>query len=95
MNTPQHQRIMGRKFLAQSSGLSKHLPSHLLSLLQRTWQACVQTMSTQYEPKVTHKINRQGRITSWQVFDPETGRSISFGSELEVRLWLEQRYYRR
>jgi hypothetical protein len=67
----------------------------LKSLLKSLWRSLSDSiLSGSYEPKVRHKVDRQGRIVSWQVFDPESGRIISFGSELEVRLWLEQRYYR-
>ncbi|UBF27742.1 hypothetical protein K9N68_07460 [Kovacikia minuta CCNUW1] len=62
--------------------------------LQRLGQICIQFFSPNDEPKVWQNIDRQGNTTSWQVFDPETGQSIRFGSEMEVRLWLEQRYYR-
>jgi hypothetical protein len=51
-------------------------------------------MTSSYELRVWQKVDRQGRLTSLQVFDPESDRSISFGSEMEFRLWLEKRYYR-
>jgi hypothetical protein len=62
--------------------------------LRRIWQSCVQMMTSSYELKVWQKVDRQGRLTSLQVFDPESDRSISFGSEMEFRLWLEKRHYR-
>lgn len=46
------------------------------------------------ELRVWHRVDRQGRITSWHVYDPRTGRTTQFCSEMEVRLWLEHRFYR-
>lgn len=46
-----------------------------------------------HEPKVWQKFDHQHNSLGWRVFDPETGRTIAFGSDLEVRLWLEQRFY--
>ena len=43
------------------------------------------------EPKITQCRDRQGNLY-YQVYDPVTNRSDSFGSESEVRWWLEQRY---
>jgi hypothetical protein len=45
------------------------------------------------ELQVQRHRDRQGNIW-WQAFDPNTNESVSFGSEAEVRYWIEQRYYR-
>jgi hypothetical protein len=61
--------------------------------LQRIWRAFVQAMTTPNEPRITTKVDRQGKILYYKVFDPMSGRSISFTSESEVKMWLERRYY--
>lgn len=67
--------------------------SHLLAQIQRFWQSCWQLLSISGEPKVWQTYDRQGRTAGWRVFDPETGRTMTFSSELEVRLWLEKRLH--
>lgn len=45
------------------------------------------------EPKIAQKCDRQGQ-TYWQIYDPTTRHYTSLASEKEVRIWLEERYYR-
>lgn len=45
------------------------------------------------ELQVRQHRDRQGN-TWWQAFDPTRDESTSFGSEAEMRSWIEQRYYR-
>lgn len=45
------------------------------------------------DPKVFERHDRQGNLY-YQVYDPLTRQSASFGSESEIRYWLEQRYAR-
>jgi hypothetical protein len=45
------------------------------------------------ELQVEQRRDRRGN-TWWQAFDPTTNESVSFGSEAEMRAWIEQRYYR-
>ncbi len=82
---------------------SPHLPSgysetqfvtRLKTRMQQFVQFLQQLLIECGEPKVWQKFDRQGNSLGWRIFDPETGRTIAFGSELEVRLWLEQRFYR-
>jgi hypothetical protein len=61
--------------------------------LQRIWRAFVQAMTTSNEPRITTKVDRQGNLLYYKVYDPMSGRSISFTSETEVKMWLERRYY--
>ena len=44
------------------------------------------------ELKVWQKSDRWGK-SYWLAFDPITGLSHSFGSEAEVRIWIEQHQY--
>ncbi|MGD2184240.1 hypothetical protein [Lusitaniella coriacea] len=45
------------------------------------------------EPKIYQTRNSQGKL-SFKVYDPIARQSNHFESEEEVRIWLEQRYYR-
>ncbi len=45
------------------------------------------------ELQVHQHRDRKGN-TWWRAFDPVTDESVSFGSEAEMRSWIEQRYYR-
>jgi hypothetical protein len=45
------------------------------------------------EPKVSERRDRKGRLY-YRVYDPVSNSSAAFGSESEIRAWLEQRYYR-
>ena len=93
INTP-HQYPFEKDSSASDIDTSACAPHRLLGFLARIWRSCVQIMTSSYELRVWQKVDRQGRLTSLQVFDPESDRSISFGSEMEFRLWLEKRYYR-
>ena len=48
--------------------------------------------ATKVEPEVKKKCDRQGNCY-WQIYDPISGSHYSFGSEQEVRSWLDTRYY--
>ncbi|MCM1983892.1 hypothetical protein [Lyngbya confervoides] len=45
------------------------------------------------DPQIKKRQDRHGN-TYYQVYDPQSRRSTSFGSEAEVRYWIEQRYSR-
>jgi hypothetical protein len=45
------------------------------------------------DPTVNERRDRRGNVY-YQVYDPHTQKSMVFGSETEVRYWLEQRYAR-
>jgi hypothetical protein len=67
-------------------------PPTLQERWQWLWQACIRKLAASNELKVWQKTDRQGRRKAWHVYDPTDNRVTCFGSELEVRLWLEQRY---
>lgn len=46
------------------------------------------------EFQVWHRVDRQGQVISWHIYDARTGQTTQLGSEMEVRLWLEQHLYR-
>lgn len=43
--------------------------------------------------QVWQKKDRYGR-SYWQACDPKTESKITLASEAEMRIWIEQRYYR-
>ena len=45
------------------------------------------------EPCIKQKRDRYGNLY-WQVYDLTTNKSYTFGSEREVRAWIEERYNR-
>lgn len=45
------------------------------------------------EPQIEEKSDRYGNLY-WQVYDRTTHKSHTFGSDLEVRAWIEERYHR-
>ncbi|MBL1176309.1 hypothetical protein [Pantanalinema sp. GBBB05] len=61
--------------------------------LKQVWQRFMQIMAND-EFQVWHRVDRQGQILSWHIYDAKTGRTTQLGSEIEVRLWLEQHLYR-
>jgi hypothetical protein len=58
----------------------------------RFWKAVSHLLSQTSEPSVTQKRDRSGH-NYFQVYDPMTRKYGEFGSEQEIRAWLEQRYY--
>ena len=60
--------------------------------LHQLWQGFVHYLTQPPEPKVWKKTNRHGEIF-WEVYDPYRNLKATFTSELEVRMWLDQRYY--
>ena len=61
------------------------------SIIDNFWSKLIYRKT---EPKVWQKCDREGNIY-WLIFNPITSLYISFGSEQEVRIWLEERYYHR
>ena len=45
-----------------------------------------------HEPQIEQKRDRHG-IIYWQVYDFATNKSYTFGSEQEVRSWIEHRHH--
>ena len=46
---------------------------------------------SQNEPYVEQKNNRDGSLY-WQVRDRRTNKTYTFGSDTEVRIWIEKRH---
>jgi hypothetical protein len=48
-------------------------------------------MQHRSEPQISQHCDRQGNLY-YQVYDVLTAKPIIFGSEIEIKWWLEQRY---
>lgn len=44
------------------------------------------------EPNIKQKCDRHGNLY-WQIHDYQHNQILTFGTDTEVRIWLEQRYY--
>ena len=62
----------------------------LVDILAKAKRKLVTTSS---EPQVEQKRDRYGN-KYWHVNDLQNHRSYTFGSEQDVRVWLENRHYR-
>jgi hypothetical protein len=62
------------------------------STLQKVWHSLITVMTTSPQLQVwqTHLANGD---CSWHAYDPMTGRSACFGSEADMRVWIETQYY--
>lgn len=60
--------------------------------LSHLFQKLVVTLIKAPEPRIGRVKDHLGN-TIWCVYDPITGQSARLSSEVEVNLWLKQRYY--
>ncbi|MBD2069335.1 hypothetical protein H6F93_17720 [Leptolyngbya sp. FACHB-671] len=67
--------------------------SRFLTGLKQFGKQLIQLISGTHEVQIWQVSDRAGNVY-WRVYDPVTKDSTSFGSSSEVRIWLEQRYYR-
>ncbi len=70
-----------------------HPPFSLLPTLQKVWQSVLRWISSSSELQVWQESDCHGCICCWHAYDPMTGSSACFGSEEEMRIWIEQCYY--
>lgn len=61
------------------------------SFWTRFWDGLFNVLAPRLEPKVVQKTESDG-TGYYEVYDPMTGYSQTFGSELETRIWLERRF---
>ncbi|MBD2090700.1 hypothetical protein H6F67_12630 [Microcoleus sp. FACHB-1515] len=69
---------------ARSNASSSRNPRKEINQL---WQQLITFFAGNSDPKI-----QRIREDNWRVFDPKTNRSLSFTSEQEVRVWLDERY---
>ncbi|NJR38570.1 MAG: hypothetical protein HC781_06630 [Leptolyngbyaceae cyanobacterium CSU_1_4] len=62
-------------------------------LVSRIFQTLVAKLSGNNDPQIKLKYSSSGQ-EYWHVYDPMTGKAETFATEAEVRIWVEQRYYR-
>lgn len=65
----------------------------LPSRLRKFWDRLVKFIVNGEEPRIWTKTDDAGNLW-WCIYDPTTGARGIFGSEAEVRSWLDGRYYR-
>jgi hypothetical protein len=63
------------------------------SILPTVWQNLMNSLLNGFELQVWQTHLRNGNC-SWHAYDPMTGHSACFGSEDDMRVWIEQRYYK-
>jgi hypothetical protein len=63
----------------------------ILALIENLWQKAIAALTKEPELKIWQKQGRNGHI-HWHVYDPYTGKSISFVSELEMLSWIDNFY---
>ncbi|MCU0569042.1 MAG: hypothetical protein MUF49_20880 [Oculatellaceae cyanobacterium Prado106] len=68
-------------------------PSGLIARWKQMWQFLTDYLFKGDELQVWQKCDRHGN-TWWEAYDPVSGRSLSYATEQEVRMWLEQVRYR-
>jgi hypothetical protein len=72
------------------------IPNHRLAIfkqaIQNLFQAIASSIASGNEIKVWQKTDGHGNAY-WCAYDPKTGQTASFGSEIEVMAWIESRYY--
>ena len=64
----------------------------LIALVKKSFQYFFSAIATCDDLKVWQKCDRFGN-SYWQVYNPKTRHFTCFGSESEVRSWLEQQFY--
>jgi hypothetical protein len=69
------------------------LGQRLKDLVGKVSKAIATRFTHNSDPTVNEQCDRQGNVY-YQVYDPHTRKSTVFGSETEIRYWLEQRYAR-
>jgi hypothetical protein len=60
----------------------------ILAPMQKLWQRAIAALMKEPELKIRRKLDRYGHIY-WHVYDPYTGKSVSFVSELELLSWID------
>jgi hypothetical protein len=70
----------------------RHLFLALKSTLDSVYQKLILLLTSSPELQVWSTRNRNGDV-SWHAYDPITRRSACFGSEDDMRVWIEKRLY--
>lgn len=79
------------KLIAKKRSPVQALMNEAASLAFNFWQRFSVAFSQKNEPRIWQS-KRKGK-TVWHAYDPNTGDSAVRSSELEMLIWLEERYY--
>lgn len=71
----------------------RQIKSLILSKVQIVLQIFVRFFASGNELQVWTKKDRHGHI-SWHAYDSISGQRVSRDTEIEMREWIEQRYYK-
>lgn len=58
------------------------------------WQVILDSTSRSPDVRIWQRMNRSGGV-DWHGYDPISGDYVCFGTEDDIRSWLEARYYAR
>lgn len=87
-------KIYNRQFgLAQKSLEFSQIKLSMFSMFTIVLQLFVRLFASGDEIQVWTKKDRYGRI-SWHAYDSASGTRVSWDTEVEMREWIEQRYYK-
>jgi hypothetical protein len=87
----QHPKIQGIRVKLPEKNLGKK--TSLFSQLNRICHYLLTVETLGQEPRIWQSKDRFGQ-TWWHAYDPITKRFVCRDSEDEIRIWLEERYYR-
>lgn len=79
-----------------NSNLSSNNPKYSFSLFSKfkaIWQRFMLVLICNNQLQVWQKVDRFGN-SYWQAYDPKTDDFTLLGTEAEMRMWIEQSYYR-
>lgn len=62
--------------------------------LGQVWHAITNLVSHRPDVRVWQRTDRFGQV-GWHGYDPISGDYVCYGTEDEIRSWIEQRYYTR
>ena len=68
--------------------------SEIQQIFNQVGRKVLDWLSNPPGPRIWQTKDRTGHI-SWHIYDPTTARSRCLNSEQEVRMWLDEQYYRR
>lgn len=76
-----------------TSPTNQHPTNRLKSALNQFGTALLKLFDQSQEPRISKRFDRWGNIY-FSAYDPVDRTYYVFTSEPEIRIWLEQRYYR-
>lgn len=77
--------------LISDSRSTKQLPK-AAARLRHIWQSLLSYFSSGNELRVWKTSDADGQLV-WKAYDPITEHRVEFTDELDLRVWLEERYY--